>query len=97
MAGAHESVVQTLPSSQFGGVPAWQAPVTQVSSPLHALLSVQSAFVTHPPTGGVNVTLNSGRRVLLAVVDSFDSNRSPSVPVGRIAHPKLLEGADDQA
>jgi hypothetical protein len=46
------------------------------------LLSVQSAFVTQPAAGGVNVTLKSGRRAPLAAVDSLDSNRSPSVPVG---------------
>ena len=89
--------MQTLLSSQFGAVPAWQLPLTHVSSPLHALLSVQSALVTHPPTGGVNVTLKLGRRVLLAVVDSLDSNRRPSVPVGRIAHPLLLDGLADHA
>jgi hypothetical protein len=33
-------VVQTLPSLQFGGVPALQSPARQVSAPLHALPSL---------------------------------------------------------
>src|SRR5262249_46311051 len=43
-AGSQLSVVQALPSSQFGGVPAWQpAAPAQTSAPLQALPSSQSA------------------------------------------------------
>jgi hypothetical protein len=36
VAGLQPSVVQTLPSSQFGGVPAWHVPAWHVSAPLQA-------------------------------------------------------------
>src|SRR6185503_18552875 len=42
LAGTQLSVVHRLPSSQFGAVPAWQVPPTQVSIPLHALPSLHS-------------------------------------------------------
>jgi len=93
----HESVVQTLLSSQLSAVPAWHTLATQVSIPLQTLLSLQSPLTVQPVAGGLNVTLSKGRRALLAVVDSLDSRRKPSVPVGRIAHPKFVEGAADQA
>jgi hypothetical protein len=98
-AGTQESVVHTFPSSQLRAVPATHVPVTHVSIPLQALLSLQSAFVTQPVAGALNVTLRSGRRALLAVVDSVDSRRSPFVPAagGRMAHPTLLAGAADHA
>jgi hypothetical protein len=41
-AGLQESVVQTLPSLQLGGVPAVQVPLWQVSAPLQALPSLQA-------------------------------------------------------
>jgi hypothetical protein len=37
----HESIVQTLPSSQFGGAPPTHVPFEQVSLPLQALPSLQ--------------------------------------------------------
>jgi hypothetical protein len=43
---SQESVVQSTPSSQFGGVPGWHAPcAVQVSSPLQALLSLHEFAV----------------------------------------------------
>ena len=39
IAGSHEFVVHTLPSSQSSGVPATQAPAWQISLPLHKLES----------------------------------------------------------
>src|SRR6185503_7865111 len=52
LAARQESFVQTLPSSQLGAVPAWHEPVTHVSTPLQASLSVQSALITQVPVGG---------------------------------------------
>jgi hypothetical protein len=43
----HESVVQTIESSQLSAVPGWHTVATQVSRPLQTLLSLQSAFVEH--------------------------------------------------
>jgi hypothetical protein len=90
----HESVVQTFASSQFNAVPGWHTVATQVSIPLQTLLSLQSALTVQLAAGALYVTLSRGRRVLLDVVDSEDSNRSPFVPAvgGRMTHPKLLEG-----
>src|SRR5262249_33267964 len=49
--GSQVSVVQTFPSSQFGGVPAWQpAAPAQTSAPLHALPSSQRRL---PPSSAV--------------------------------------------
>jgi hypothetical protein len=42
VAGSQLSVVQTLPSLQVSGVPAVQAPLWQVSLPLHTLPSAQA-------------------------------------------------------
>src|SRR5690242_8579584 len=39
--GSHVSIVQTLPSSQFGGTAAVQEPATHVSAPLHGFRSAQ--------------------------------------------------------
>src|SRR5690242_4968338 len=53
LGSVHVSVVQTLPSSQTTGAPAWQAPVwvSQVSCPLHATPSSHCAsLVQHPAT-----------------------------------------------
>ena len=47
-ASLQESVVQALPSSQFGAVPAVQEPPLQVSAPLQYRPSSQSAFVEQP-------------------------------------------------
>jgi hypothetical protein len=41
--GSQESVVHTLPSLQLGGLPAVQAPLWHVSSPLHRLPSAHDA------------------------------------------------------
>jgi hypothetical protein len=55
------SVVQTLASSQLSAVPAWQKVATQVSIPLHGLLSLQSPSLAQLVGGGVNVTDRRGR------------------------------------
>jgi hypothetical protein len=54
--GAHESVVQALPSLQLSGVPAEHTPSWQVSLPLQTLPSRQgvpfrTAVLAHPKTG----------------------------------------------
>ena len=41
--GLQASVVQALPSLQFGALPAWHWPLTQVSTPSQTLLLLQSA------------------------------------------------------
>ena len=50
-ASLQESVVQATPSAQFGAVPAWQTPATQVSTPLQNWPSLHSASPVQPVTG----------------------------------------------
>jgi hypothetical protein len=45
LAGAQESVVQGLESSQLSAVPAVQTPLWQVSRPLQALRSLQGVLL----------------------------------------------------
>jgi len=52
--GSQESVVQGLPSSQFGGAPPAQVPPLHVSPVVQALPSLHGALLfawTHPPAG----------------------------------------------
>jgi hypothetical protein len=54
LAPLHESSVQPLPSSQFGGGPPWHVPPEQVSPVVHALPSLQLAVLgmcTQPLAG----------------------------------------------
>src|SRR5439155_1503150 len=50
VAGSHESVVQTLPSSPLGGGPPTQTPPAQVSAVVQALPSLQGSVFGVPPT-----------------------------------------------
>lgn len=47
----HPSSVQDWPSSQSSGVPETQVPATHVATPLHTLLSLQSASTEHVQLG----------------------------------------------
>ena len=92
--------MQTLPSSQSSAVPAWHTVATHVSIPLQTLLSLQSASVVHEVAGAGErhaqarpARVARGRRFVRT------PSRSPLVPPvgGRIAHPKLVDGAADHA
>src|SRR5438067_2470862 len=50
VAGSHESVVHTLPSTQLGGGPPTQTPPAQVSAVVQALPSLQGSVFGVPPT-----------------------------------------------
>src|SRR5207244_3011941 len=50
VAGSHESVVPTLPSTQLGGGPPTQTPPAQVSAVVQALPSLQGSVFGAPPT-----------------------------------------------
>ena len=60
VAGLQVSSVQGLPSLQFGGTAGLQTLLTQVSAPLQAFPSLQSAPVVQPPVM-VNCTVSLGR------------------------------------
>src|SRR5260221_2600178 len=62
--GLHESVVQAFPSSQAGGGPPAQIPLTHASPVVHASPSSQDAPPRAPPhlaAGGTSNVTNSGR------------------------------------
>jgi len=82
--------VQTFASLQFGGTPGLQKLLVQVSTPLQALPSAQSAFVAHANVV-VYCTVSFG--LWLAVVYSEDRTSTSALESGRKSQPKFVEGA----
>jgi hypothetical protein len=76
--GSQVSDVQTLPSSQFGGVPDVQTPVWQVSAPLQSVASAHEL-----PLGSVTLPQPSTGSQL-SVVQALSSSQSSGVPPPQI-------------
>src|ERR1041385_345554 len=72
VAGSHESVMQTLLLLQTGGVPGWQIPEPQTSSPLHLVVSAQEV-----PSG----CLASAEQSALVPVQKSSTSQTPAAPL----------------